>query len=102
MSRAKFLHQLTCDTVVKVCDQLSAVVAEAYIAGDHEMVNSVVPAIASLWQLRWELNVTGGTWREQARTPFLVRPTCTKDGCSRERRNEGAVERATEQGNPAA
>lgn len=60
MSRAKMLHKLTCDTLVKACDQLGAVVARAHVAGDHETIDDVVPVLASLWQLRWELNITAG------------------------------------------
>jgi hypothetical protein len=54
------LHRLTCDTLVKVCDQLSSVIAQAHISEDHETVDTVVPALVSLWQLRWELNITAG------------------------------------------
>jgi len=60
VNRAKMLHKLTADTLVKVCDQLGAIVAQAHIAHDHETVDTVVPALAALWQLRWEMNITGG------------------------------------------
>lgn len=60
MNRSRMLHRLTCDTLVKVCDQLGAVVAQAHLSHDNETVDGVMPALAGLWQLRWELNIIGG------------------------------------------
>ena len=82
MSRAKMLQKLTCDTLVKVSDQIGAVLAQAHVAQDNETIDSLMPALASIWQLRWELNVTAGDVAG-----------ASKESVARERFNEAVEQR---------